>query len=201
VAFFGLGKTREQVFWSWFTKNESSLFDFKEAQEPIFEALRAQLEKVCPDLTFELSSIIDGKRGFIVSAEGLKSAFPAVEQLVNLAPSLPRWHFLKFRQRRNPIHDLKIGNRIVQAGDVAITMTRHHDNVDLSVFIPGVEDEAALAQLGFLFLDQALGEYDVTMKVGAIEFSPKPERDDSSRFPLTKLPERFDRLIKAYRVR
>jgi hypothetical protein len=193
VGLFGFGKTREQNFWTWFEKNQAKLFNFEQARDRIFDELQMELHKVCRELTFEFSPILDGKREFVVSAEGIKGAFPAVEQLVNCAPNLPQWKFVKFRQRRNPISDLQIGGTKVKASEVEVCIAKHAGKVGLIVFVPRIQDKKALAQYGFLFLDEALGEYDVSMKVGAIEFHPATEHPEYPRFPLTQLPERFDR--------
>ena len=189
---FGIGETREQTFWNWFERNQGKVFEFEQAREQIFEELQTELHKVCSDLTFEFSPIIGGKREFVVSAEGLKKAFPAVENLVNCAPALPRWKFVKFRQRRSPINDLQIGGTKINASEVEVCIARHAGKVALIVFIPRIEDKKVRAQYGFLFLDEALGEYDVSVKVGAIEFHPSTEHPEYPRFPLSQLPQRFD---------
>jgi len=193
MALFGFGKTREENFWAWFEKNQARLFNFEQARKRVFDELKMELHKVCSDLTFEFSSVIDGRREFVVGAEGLKATFPAVEKLVDCAPSLPQWKFLKFRQRRSPLNNLQIGDITIKPSDVEVCIARHAGKVALVVFIPRVQDKKALAQFGFLFLDQALGEYDVSVKVGAIEFHPATEHPEYPRFPLTELPHRFDR--------
>lgn len=190
---FGFRKTPEETFWSWFEANQGKLFEFEQARELIFNELHAELHKVCSDLTFEFSSILDGRREFVVSAEGLKKAFPAVEKLVDCAPRLPLWKFVKFRQRRNPINDLQIGGTEIKASEVEVCIAKHAGKIALVVFIPRIEDKKTRTQYGFLFLDDALGEYDVSMKVGAIEFHPATEHPEYPRFPLTQLPQRFDR--------
>ncbi len=46
--------------------------------------------------------------------------------------------------------------------------------------------------IGFLMLDQALGEYDVETKVGFIEFHSKKSKYYYNSFPLSELTKRFD---------
>ena len=47
--------TPEQRFWHWFSKHEAKLFDFERDQEKIFNRVSTEMQKVHPDLTFELS--------------------------------------------------------------------------------------------------------------------------------------------------
>ena len=105
-------------FWQWFEENESMLFDFERDQERTFDQLRTALKKVHPDLTFEFGPKQDGKREFVISADGLKSAFPAVESLYAAAPTLGRWSFIKFRQRQHPLYDIDYDNKIIKVADV-----------------------------------------------------------------------------------
>jgi len=192
MALFGFGKTREQAFWSWFEKNQLRLFNFEQARECVFDELQNELEKVSTDLTFEFSPVIEGQREFVVSAEGHMAAFPAVEKLIDCAPKLPQWRFVKYRQRREEMHDLQIGETTIRASEVEVCIAQDAGKVALILFIPHEQDAKSLARWGFLFLDQTLGEYDVSTKVGAIEFHPATAHPDYPRFPLTELPARFD---------
>ena len=92
--------TPEQAFWSWFEKNEKRLFTFETDRDRVFNELAGKLKQVHESVTFEFGPVEDGKREFVISADGIKDAFPAVEKLYALAPKLPRWKFIKFRPRR-----------------------------------------------------------------------------------------------------
>src|ERR1700692_1741982 len=94
--------TPEQAFWKWFQSNESSLFAFEKDQEHTFDRLGAEVHKLNPSLTFECGPKENGRREFVISADGIREAFPEVEALYASAPSLPRWKFIKFRPRRTP---------------------------------------------------------------------------------------------------
>src|SRR5258708_6440308 len=101
MAFFGLfskqaAATPESDFWAWFQKNEALLFDFEKDQEKVFDSLAAALHKVHPSLTFEFAPRQGGRREFVISADGIKDAFPKVESLYTSAPRIPRWQFIKF---------------------------------------------------------------------------------------------------------
>ena len=70
----------EDTFWQWFKKNESRLFSFEANREAIFDELSEQMRRVNRDLVFEFSPVRPtGKREFVISADGNKAAFPAVQ--------------------------------------------------------------------------------------------------------------------------
>lgn len=72
-------QTVEDTFWDWFSKKAHLYFNFEQDQVVLFSKLKAALEKINPDLTFEFSPIFeDGSREFIISADGIKSVFPTV---------------------------------------------------------------------------------------------------------------------------
>jgi len=78
-------------FWKWFQAHEDEIFHFDAEREKVFDKLAAQLRRVHPNLTFEFSSIYEGRREFTVSAGGIRKAFPEVTALVGEAPAFPRW--------------------------------------------------------------------------------------------------------------
>jgi hypothetical protein len=92
-------------FWKWFAKHEPKLFNFDFGQEiereRLFDEVGSELQKVDPDLTFEFGPK-ETRREFVVSAGGIKRAFPAVASLVAVAPAFERWQFFAFR----PLHAL-----------------------------------------------------------------------------------------------
>src|ERR1700722_18171438 len=59
-------------FWKWFQSNEDTLFNFEKNREQTFDKLGAEMHKLNPSLTFEFGPIEDGKREFVISADGIK---------------------------------------------------------------------------------------------------------------------------------
>jgi len=90
----------ETNFWNWFTANESRLFTFESDQERVFDDLSKELRRVNPDLAFEFGPVKNGKREFVISAGGIRSAFPTVEAPYGAAPPLQRWVSVKYRPRQ-----------------------------------------------------------------------------------------------------
>lgn len=191
----------EKDFWIWFIKNEERIFSYEKDQESIFNELSNQLFNVNQYLVFELSSVLgDGKRDFIISADGMISAFAAVERLYSRAPALKNWNIIKFRPKRTPTDHLQIGDKNINLDDVYFTVSKSEKpyKVDVQLLFRYFEESErnVFSQVSFLLLDQALGEYDTEMKIGFVDC----ESTDSACFvqsqPFKKLQDNFDNIYE-----
>jgi hypothetical protein len=196
-SFLDRKQTPAARFWKWFQKNESRLFRLESAQDRIFTALVGQILQVNRNLVFEFGPEIDGKREFVLSAGGFKSAFPAVLALADAAPHLSRWTITKFRPRRSEITEVQFSGRSMLPDAVMIAVQPGVPYVDIIMFLGGDEiDEETRGQFGFLFLDQTLGEFDVATYVGKVEFKPLSDPSPLRKIPITAFVREFD-LLKA----
>lgn len=184
----------ESEFWAWFKSEEPKLFAWESDQERVFDSVGAAMHRVNPDLTFEFGPVEAGKREFVISAGGIQSAFPAVESLYRAAPSLPRWTWIKFRPRRSMSFDVSMEGKTVKPDDVRFTMVKDGEKVGITLYFRDFSESERMtfAQIGYLFLDQALGEYAVETQVGFIEFMGQESKDAVKASPLVDLPGRFD---------
>lgn len=190
--------TVQQEFWNWFVQHESELFDFdpnlESEREPIFDSLASELAKIDPDLTFEIGPN-EPRREFAISASGIKRAFPAVVSLAAAAPVLHRWKVTAFRPRRPP-NVLEFRGKRIDPNDIQFTLLDNGKTAGIFLFIPGFrEDDADLKQIGYLLLDEALGEYDVESRLGLIKMLSPQVRKYGERHPFADLPARFDELV------
>jgi hypothetical protein len=192
-GFFKSLATREQVFWDWFKKNESRLFDHEADRDRVFDELAEKMIDVHESVTFEFGPIEDGKREFVISADGIRDAFPAVERLYLSAPKLPRWTFLKFRARRDPM-GVEYGGVKVWPADVFCTIEPDRGRAGVTVYIRGYQDaqKKQYAAVAFLMLDQALGEYDVETKLGFVEVRDFEEASPLIKHPIGELSKILD---------
>ncbi len=191
--------SREEEFWTWFQKNEDSIFSFEEDQERVFLQLRTAMKKVHSDLTFELSVVKDGKREFVISADGIRTAFPAVETLYDKAPALPRWTIVKFRQRHGAT-GIQMGDIKVMPEDIEFSL-EDGAKVGINSFIKGYNEANArpFLQIAFILLDHAIGEYDMETKVGEIKVFPYEKNSTNPRYNIDTLPSVFDILTNSHK--
>jgi len=188
----------EREFWNWFIQHEPELFEFdphdEANRERIFDELLGELQKVHPALVFEFGPNA-ARREFVISADGMKRAFPAVVSLAKAAPHLDRWEVIPFRPRRVP-NVVELGGKRVDPNDVEFSLLDNGRNVGIYLFIPGFkQSDVDLKRIGYLLLDEALGEYDVESKLGLIRILSRDTRTDGGRYPFARLPGLFDQLV------
>jgi hypothetical protein len=186
--------TPEQRFWVWFQHNQELLLEFERDRDRIFAALTAALAAVAADLTFEIGPRIDGRRDLVISAGGIRSAFAAVKALVAAAPALAHWNVIAFRPRRASMMAISFNGLTVRPKDVEFCLLSNGTDLGIYLFFDGYkESERAIwGQIGYLLLDQALGEYDIETKVGPIRFFPSSAHPEAARYPFPELPVIFD---------
>jgi hypothetical protein len=84
----------------------------------------------------------------------------------------------------------------VHSRDVRFSLLDDGKMAGIYLFIPGFrEDDVGLQQIGYLMLDEALGEYDVESRLGLIQMLPLDTRTEEEQHPLAELPSLFDRLV------
>jgi len=188
--------TPEQDFWNWFRANDATLFNFEQNREETFDRLAAAMKKIHPSLTFEFGPVKNGTREFIISADGIRDAFPAVERLYAAAPKLDHWIWIKFRPRKPPM-DIEYGGVKVKADDVFCTIEPDGTKAGITLYIRGYEQakEKTYGGIAFLILDQALGEYDVETKVGFIQTKDYSEKSPIEKNPIKDATKIFDRFL------
>jgi hypothetical protein len=188
--------TPNEGFWNWFIQHEAELFGFEADRERVFDLLQTELGKIDPSVTFEIGPPTEMRREFVISADGIKSAFPAVSALVHAAPILARWKVTAFRPRRLLINQMDFKGKCVHPKDVQFTLLDNGEIAGLYLFIPGFrEDEADLKAIGYLLLDEALGEYDVESRLGLIKMFSPDVQTEGERYPLADLPVLFDQWV------
>jgi len=166
-------ETAIRDFWRQFLRNEKALFA---AGGPDAE-LGILIERVHPDLEIDIGPEASGKRDVVISAGGIREAFPAVEALAGGAPPLPRWNVIRYRQRH------PLGARVMFQGltlapeNIRFEITRGEPGPGIVLWMPGYSrtEHSRYLALALLALDALLGEYDVEMKLGSIVIdSPTP---------------------------
>jgi hypothetical protein len=196
-SIFGSKLSPQEKFWKWFLTNEPRLFDFEREMNKIFRQLGSEMRKMHPSLTFEFGPKIDGRRDFVISADGNKSAFPFVVSLADKAPELSRWTIIKFRPRRDLTPEINYEGLKLKSSHVRFTIEPDGEKAAITLFVEGYDENRRKAFIGcsFLLLDNALGEYDVEIKVGHIAVKPAAERSPLEKIPFHEIRKSFDRFM------
>ncbi len=191
-------KSKEQEFWEWFSVNEVQLFEAKNDQDVIIMELASRLKKINKGLTFELGGILNGKRIFAISADGVKAVFPFVIKLFNEPKLLTKWIVVPFRQRLKSIERMKIkfGDISIDCSDIFFVAKQEESLISLDIYVKGIEDITSnVANAIYIILDSAIGEYDVETKVGRVNFLPGSNlKNVENAMSLIKLPEKINEM-------
>lgn len=196
MSLFGkaLGKQSggpQQAFWEWFVDHSAELRQVKTGGEQICDDLMGRLQRLHKSLCFAFGPEVDGRREFVISADGIRAGFPAVQGLADSAPEMPGWRVTAFRPATGFRAQLVIGNGTYSVDDIWFSARPSGRTLDLVLFMkfPVEVDEKGMHQIAFLLLDHGLGEYAVAMALGRIDVRRISSAPTSGGLrPLRELP-------------
>jgi len=177
-------------FWREFQHEEEAIYRGAESGA----GLRERLERVHPDLEFDIGPVEEGRRTIVISAGGIREAFPAVEALAEAAPNLSRWNVVRYRQRRPLRGKYAVGGLTLSPDTVRFEISAAGPGGGIVLYMPGytLAEHSRYLALALLLLDAVLGEYDVEMKLGTIGIAPADSGDYAHAPALARLPGVFD---------
>lgn len=187
-----------EAFWQWFTGNADfyrALPEAADAQDELFAALQLQLDRIAPDLFFVINDAEDGHCDLVLSPDGNLELFPVIEALVAAAPKLTGWKYTAYRQRGPADVSIQINDFTLGPEQIYFALAPDGEQIAITLHIADYNlfTDHQLGVASFLLLDNALGEYDVALKVSAIGREPMPEGPSGHGLqPLDELPATFD---------
>ena len=192
---FGFGKDQKKEFWRWLANHRQQIHDeikgpgSSVSQYWSITELARRLGAVDAALVHEIGMADSSTIELVVSADGIKSAFPAVIDLVKSAPGLDGFKITAFRPRCADGFQLEVAGQVVTDDLLTYRLTPEDHSLGLELFIDCDLDQQLQSMIGFLSLDQRLGEYDVATGLGWIEFAAGRPSD---ALPITQLANDFD---------
>lgn len=179
------------------------------AGDPTAEFLKVAgyLRAVHPGLRLVLGDAQTVRPQLVVSAGGILSVFPVVQQVVDAVPSdvLSRYDVRAFRPRMAEPSRLRIrvGGYEMDPNSIRWDAKRHRDDrscCDLLLYIPDFDESLPadapgnepLARAVFMLLDHLVGEWAVAVQIGTIEWYSSHNASDLPT--LVTLPDYLDRL-------
>lgn len=199
-------------FWTWFVEHESRLREIKlDSSGAVSEANMGRIielgeacTKIDDDLSLEIEEESDSPfRKLVISANGISDVFPVVEAVVDSSPALPHWLVVKYRQRQKVFHPLSLKGRTVKPEQVRFGVAHNKSTGEFGIYIfmPGYSptEREIWQHIGFIFLDLALGEFDVATKVRCVEFEDERALPGVQRVTIEELPRVFDHLFSKSR--
>lgn len=169
--------TNIDSFWNWFMQNSSS---FNEKQPSWRKELSQHLKQIHPDLTFLIGRLQNhSKKDFIVSASGIKEAFPFVLDVVNAAPDIKEWKVIAFKPKMGIKNIVKYDGLEVDPKYLFFDYRLSEGLVNITLFIQELDpSDKRYVGAGFIILESIIGEYNVATKIGTINFDRLPDNHD-----------------------
>src|SRR5262245_54804111 len=88
--------TRE--FWALFSQRAEALAKIQSADDPVYDEVLAKLQAINDGLFFEFSNR-GGRSELVITAEGEKSLFGLVDQVVGAAPEVSGWSYVALKPK------------------------------------------------------------------------------------------------------
>lgn len=187
-------KKLEYKFWEWFRSKSDDYFLYIESrQDELLPILDNELHKIDKNLTYQFSKIKeDGKRDFIISADGIKESIPSVLRLVEAAPKLDKWKVLAFRQRQDELPIVQMENFKVDPDDIYFKIENEGNRIHLVLFVRNYIEKREYLGAIFIIIDGALGEYDAMTKIDSLDVKMLDETKMNELKSLKELPKLID---------
>lgn len=186
---------KAEKFWEWFVEDQEAFFklDPEDGAEVsrLFDLLSEKLEPFNPEILFEFSGeAVEGKREFILTADGDTDHFADVLYLYKYAPEIPNWIIIPFKQPSDGEFSIDYNGIPMAWEDIYFSHSLNEDGVDLKLYMKGFEGENHYYGIAYLFLDSYLGEFDAAMFISALEILPLPEKKKRKKLqPFIELKE------------
>lgn len=179
-------------FWCWFSTHKLELDTMIDSDSALWTEALAQLQAIDSRLWFELSHPDGAPREFILTAAGVKDAFPSVEMTIANAPVLPDWQFIALKPAMG--FDFVTNYEGVELDPKQMwflplkSASRPNDfalRVGVPNLLPEVQRQASNGVL--VILDTALGERSAALDIAHVEVRALPQ--DPEKVGYVQLPE------------
>ncbi len=159
-------------FWNWFKNNQDEFFnlDYEKMDgiEEAFKILDKWLKPLNESITYEFSPILEnGKRRFILSAEGNREAFQDLLYLFKRSPELEKWEIIPFKQGFDGDPQLEFNNGYTLSWDKVMFESKEtKEGLSIDFYIEDYDKGNEDFEMGLvILLDSYLGEYDAVMQI------------------------------------
>lgn len=184
--------TPESNFWKWFISRSNEFYISIESNtENLFKELDTELHKYDQNLTYEFSQIKNnGKREFVISADGLTESINSVIKLVNAAPKMSNWEIKAFRQRKSFEQDIVIENFKVSPKDIYFSSSISNNKISITLYVSNFVTKKEYIGALFALIDNLIGEYDAMKYISSLDI--KTLQNEYELKPITELPKLID---------
>lgn len=173
-------------FWNWFKKNQDDYFNLDPSNmdelNRLFDILQQQLSVIHEKLVFEFSAALNnGKREFILSADGIRNAFPDLLYLYKRSPNFDNFIIIPFKQGFVGDPQIEFNNGFTLSWDkIMFKSEKTPEGLSIDFYIKDYDESDGNFGVGLaILLDSYLGEYDAVMQIRHVtlhKLNPKDKK-------------------------
>lgn len=156
-----MNKAAIQDFWTLFSVRADALAKIQSAEDPVYDEVLAKLHEVNDGLFLEFSTK-DGESELIITAEGEKSLFGLVDDIVAAAPKVQGWSYVALKPKVGLARSITWEGHVIDCAEVVFEPLEDEKSGDFGIrlLVPDLpKDKQESAHNGLLrVLDHALGE-------------------------------------------
>jgi hypothetical protein len=184
-------------FWKWFAANNKMLMVLYKSErfEQLGQHLNYQLDKIKPQLAWEIGPGKSEHNLLTISAEGNPRLRKIADLMIRLAPRLKGWEFHSSKPARSPAAIVRLpesGESFETSKWEFVPLERAEcGRLDLIVvdnLLAQSERETALTAVS-IYLDELLGEDIVEKWIGGFEVKSPIRFHEKTTYRITELPD------------
>jgi hypothetical protein len=171
-----------QLFWKWFVEQSTFLSSLHASghMDRLAALVNGQLDKINPELAWELGPGKKTRNSFTITGEGNRSLRLLAERIIDAAPELKDWELYATKQPRAAPSTIRLPERNLELStsgwEFSPIERPTEGRIDLLVIssdLASIEREAALRAVS-IYLDDLLGEDTVEEWLGRFEVVADP---------------------------
>jgi hypothetical protein len=183
-------------FWYWFEHEHEALLA-AETRADREEALGYWLGRIDPGLSYALDT--SGRRKVLtLSADGDVNLFRRVELMVEAAPKVKGWKYVAFRQKARKLTPVAVDPVVLDPATTHFDLYRDTGKIGVVLYIPAFDPDQkeAYRVAAMRLMSQAVGEWDVGIEIGFVDFDNQQVRDMQFSRPFAEFAGVFRKLRK-----
>ena len=189
-----MNKAAIQDFWTLFSVRADALAKIQSAEDPVYDEVLAKLHEVNDGLFLEFSTK-DGESKLIITAEGEKSLFGLVDDIVAAAPKVQGWSYFALKPKIGLSRSITWEGHVIDCAEVVFEPLEDEKSGDFGIrlLVPDLpKDKQESAHNGLLrVLDHALGERRFAEEIKFTEVEAL-DADADDYIPLSALDRFID---------
>ncbi len=163
-------------FWDWFKANQEYIWNYIESSPTeIGKLIDKNIKRVNDNIAFDIYfEVHEGKRDFVISADGIEAIFGEVINLTKTAPEFDKWNIIAFRPKTNQCDQcIEIDNLCLDYRHIYFKHNFNSIPFDIDVYIDNYDGKDNRYVHGyFLLLDTLIGEYEAVTSINETHVHP-----------------------------